>query len=111
MNENKRTKKEIIDELTELRRDITGLESTAARYKHYEEELERQQRAFKIHFDFEEEIAHLQMNHIVGEALTFIKDRTDISRVSIAMLDKEQEGFRLLDVREDGQSQETGLPP
>jgi transcriptional regulator with GAF, ATPase, and Fis domain len=101
MNENKRTKKEIIDELIQLRRDITGLESTAARYKHYEEELDRQQKAFKIHFDFEEEIANLQMNHIVGEALDFIKDRIDVSRVSIAILDKEQEGLRLLDVRED----------
>ncbi len=101
MKDDVMTKKELYDELTDLRRKLAGLESTAARYGLYEKELRRQQRTFKIHFDFEDEITHLQMDSIIGKALDFITGRIGVSRVSIAMLEKDKEGFRLLDVREE----------
>ena len=101
IRKDKKSKGKLTDELSDLWNNYLNLKSSVAKQKCCEEEFNRQKRAFQVHFDFEEEVAHLQVDRIVGEALAFVKKRTDISRVSIALLDKKRGGLRLLDVLDE----------
>jgi transcriptional regulator with GAF, ATPase, and Fis domain len=74
-----------------------------------EEELRRQRKTIQLLTDFEDGIGQLQVHRIIGVALDFVEQRLDVSRVSIALLEEDQKGFRLLDVRHDTDQRKAGI--
>jgi len=74
-----------------------------------EEELRRQRKTIQLLTDFEEGIGQLQVHRIVGVALDFIEKSLEVSRVSIALLEEDQKGFRLLDVRHHTDQRKAGI--
>jgi transcriptional regulator with GAF, ATPase, and Fis domain len=73
-----------------------------------EKESKNQQSALQMLVDFEEEIAHLQVNRIIERALDFISQHLEIDRVSVALQEAEMGGFNLIAVRHDKNTLQRG---
>ncbi len=73
---------------------ISNTEITAR--KRMEADLAAQRRILQSLADFDRSINSLDRSHVIGTALSFIQHRLEIPHTSVALLDPERGGFRLL---------------
>jgi transcriptional regulator with GAF, ATPase, and Fis domain len=72
-------------------------------------EFATEHKALRLLTEFENEIGYLQVHRIISLALDFLAQRLDISRVSVALLEGERTGFRILEVRHQSNTLQAGI--
>ncbi|OEU66002.1 MAG: hypothetical protein BBJ57_10195 [Desulfobacterales bacterium PC51MH44] len=101
MKDKKKTKEQLINELAVLHQRVNELEASGPERRLKDEDFWLQHRVFQLLDDFDSEISHLNLDHVIGRALDFIKKRLEISRVSIALFENDRKRFQVLDIRSD----------
>jgi transcriptional regulator with GAF, ATPase, and Fis domain len=101
MDHEKKSHAELLSELKTLQRENEKMRAITVEGGKTDKELLDQQRTLQLLTDFDEGIMNLQVNRIIGQALDFIASNLDVSRVSLALVVREEGGFRLLEVRDE----------